>query len=166
LAAKLYYWVSRKDKDWHAPTAQLKTVRQKLFGIKMKPSLSYITLGVRDLDKSIHFYHEGLGFPLEYRSEQVAFFSLEGCQLALFPKEALFREARIDDDEGGTPPISLVQKAESRAEVEAILEQAKAAGAVVTREPSETCYGGYSGYFSDPDGYLWEIVWESIGQED
>jgi uncharacterized glyoxalase superfamily protein PhnB len=117
--------------------------------------LSSIVLGMTDLQRAINFYTHGMELLLGYHTDHVAFFDLPNLHLVLFNKESLSSEAHIALAVAGTPPISLVHQVESRAAVEAVVERALASGASLARPPSDTCYGGYSGYFSDPEGFLW-----------
>lgn len=125
----------------------------------MEPRLSLITLGVRDLARSIEFYEKGLGLPRREGGEGVAFFETRGTWLALYPLEALAQDAETKADGSGFPGFTLAHNLRSRREVDDLFEEAKAAGAKIVKPPGDTFWGGYSGYFSDPDGYLWEIAW-------
>lgn len=132
----------------------------------MKPHISFITLAVADLEAALAFYRDGLGLPTkgivgtEFEDGAVVFFDLEGgLMLSLYPREALAKDANV----GVTPPsvseLSLGHLVASKAEVDAIMERAAAAGARVTDPARDRFWGGYSGYFQDPDGHLWEIAW-------
>jgi uncharacterized protein len=125
----------------------------------MEPRISIITLGVTDLNTSIKFYREGLGLPLIEGSEGIAFFELKGTWLALFPREALASDANVSAQGGGFPGFTLAHNVRSREEVDRVLQQAQQAGASLTKHAAETDWGGYSGYFQDPDGFLWEVAW-------
>ncbi|HTH80181.1 MAG TPA: VOC family protein [Ramlibacter sp.] len=138
----------------------------------MNPKLDVITLAVNDLDKSLAFYRDGLGFSTkgivgtQFKGTQtqpagaVAFFELAGgLMLALYPRTELAKDAKLLD---GTPnPIefSLGHIVGSKAEVDELLAKAQAAGATVTDRPHDRPWGIYSGYFKDPDGHLWEVIW-------
>ncbi len=124
----------------------------------MKPYISIITLGVSDLVQSTHFY-TALGFPLESSSDQISFFQLVGIKLALYPKELLAQDAKVTSMGSGCSGITLAHNVSSKSDVDTIMTEARALGAVVTDPPHDREWGGYSGYFSDPDGYLWEIAW-------
>ena len=127
----------------------------------MEPRISLITLGVKDLGRSVRFYREGLGLPLREGGDVsvVAFFETRGTWLALFPREALAADAGVPADGAGFPGFSLAHNVRTREEVDAVLEQAQAAGARLVKAAGDTDWGGYSGYFADPDGYLWEVAW-------
>jgi catechol 2,3-dioxygenase-like lactoylglutathione lyase family enzyme len=136
------------------------------------PRLNVVTLAVRDLKTSLDFYRDGLGLPgkiigTEYMdsvsgaSGAVALFELQaGLVLALYPRGDFIKDARIADAGGPSQAeFSLGYLTKSRREVDALLRQATAAGARVTEAPRERAWGIYSGYFSDPDGHLWEIIY-------
>ena len=127
----------------------------------MKPKISLITLGVHDLQRAIRFYREGLGLPEhETDSEEVAFFKMEGAWLSLFPREALSRDIGIADDApSGFSGITLAHNVASQAAVDQVLEQAVAAGAELIKSGEEVFWGGYSGYFRDPEGHYWEVAY-------
>ncbi|CAD5258576.1 MULTISPECIES: VOC family protein [Halomonadaceae] len=127
----------------------------------MKPKISLITLGVHDLQRAIRFYREGLGLPEhETDSEEVAFFKMEGAWLSLFPREALSRDIGIADDApSGFSGITLAHNVASQAAVDQVLEQAVAAGAELIKPGEEVFWGGYSGYFRDPEGHYWEVAY-------
>lgn len=124
----------------------------------MKPRISMITLGVRDLAASIRFYEEGLGLPRMESPPEVAFFTLNGTWLGLYGREALAEDAGISPEGSGFSGISLAHNLASEAEVDELLEQAVAAGAKLVKPGQKVFWGGYSGYFADPDGYLWEVA--------
>ena len=125
----------------------------------MEPRISIITLGVADLVASTRFYRDGLGLPLREGSDGIAFFETKGTWLALFPREALAADAIVPADGAGFRGFTLAHNVRSREEVDAVLKEAEAAGASVIKPAQDTDWGGYSGYFSDPDGYLWEVAW-------
>ena len=125
----------------------------------MKPYMSMITLGVSDMAKSIAFYQKGLGFPrLEPYEENIAFFTLNGTWLALYEKKALAEDANVAFDESSFKGFTLAHTLGSETEVDALFEEAIKAGATPTKQPQKVFWGGYSGYFKDPDGHLWEIA--------
>lgn len=128
----------------------------------MEPRISMITLGVRDLAKSIRFYEDGLGFPRMDSPPEVAFFSLNGTWLGLFGRESLAQDAQVSPEGSGFKSCSLAHNVESESEVDAVVEQAVKAGATLTKAPQKVFWGGYSGYFSDPDGHLWEIAYNPL----
>ena len=126
----------------------------------MEQRISLVTLGVADLDRSRAFY-ERLGWRRSMRrAEGVVFFQCGGMVLALFPREELAKDAGLSgDDGGGFPGFALAYNARSRAEVDEVLSAAQAAGAALLRPAKEAVWGGYSGYFADPDGFPWEVAW-------
>jgi catechol 2,3-dioxygenase-like lactoylglutathione lyase family enzyme len=124
----------------------------------MDPRLTVLTLGVEDIEQSVKFYHDGLGFPILERMGEFVCFELNGFALALFPKDAHATGANLDPAKTGTGDVSLAHNVESRSEVNAIIEAAEEAGATITKPPAETEWGGYSAYFTDPDGHLWEVA--------
>jgi len=129
----------------------------------MNPSISTITLGVRDLDRAIRFYETGLGFPrISFDSDTIAFFNAGGIQLALFPWDDLAKDANVSPDGQGFSGITLAQNVDSSTEVVAIIDQAVAAGGTLVKSGRHLFWGGFSGYFADPDGHLWEVACGSI----
>ena len=126
----------------------------------MDPWISLITLGVRDLTRSRRFYQEGLGWPLSMAStDDVAFFHTGGVVLALYPRELLAADANITPEGSGFPEIALAHNVAARELVNAALEAAIGAGGRLLKPATEAEWGGYSGYFADPDGFAWEIAW-------
>ena len=117
-----------------------------------------ITLGVRDLAASVKFYETGLGLPRMESPPEVAFFTLNGTWLGLYNRDALAADAGVSADGSGYESFSLAHNVESESEVDEIIQQAVAAGATLVKKPAKVFWGGYSGYFSDPDGHLWEIA--------
>ena len=135
----------------------------------MNPRISMITLGVQDIKKSIRFYEQGLGLPRMKSSPEVAFFTLNGSWLGLYSREALANDAGVADDGQGFPGFSLAHNVKSEAEVDKLINQAVGAGARLVKAGQKVFWGGYSGYFSDPDGYLWEVAHNPhfwVGPED
>ena len=125
----------------------------------MEQRVSIITLGVADLTRSREFY-ERLGWRRSMaKAEGVVFFQAGGMALALFPRHELAKDANIATEGHGFSGISLAYNARNRQEVDAVLAEAKAAGAKLLKPAQEAFWGGYSGYFSDPDGFLWEVAW-------
>lgn len=125
----------------------------------MKPKLSLLTLGVGDLDRSRRFYRDGLGLPVFRDLAEVVFFQLEGTWLAIWDREALAADAGLEARPAGFPSFSIAHNVPSREAVDEVIGQAAAAGAHVVKPPADTPWGGYSGYFVDPDGFLWEVAW-------
>lgn len=135
----------------------------------MQARMSMITLGVDDLARSVNFYQDGLGFPREGDEENVAFFRLNGTWLGLYGREALAEDAAVPAEGAGFNSFAIAHNVKSPAEVDEVLALAVSAGATLTKAAQKTFWGGYSGYFADPDGHLWEIahnpfLW--IGPED
>ncbi len=133
----------------------------------MEPRITAITLGVDDLEKSLHFYREGLGFPsqgiegTEFENGAVAFFDLQGgVKLALFQRRDLALDANVPKGNASPTEFTLAQNVGSKAEVDVIMDLAKKAGATITDPAHDRFWGGYSGYFQDPDGHLWEVAWD------
>ncbi|SME99316.1 VOC family protein [Pseudogulbenkiania subflava] len=136
----------------------------------MKPRISMITLGVSDLDRATRFYEEGLGLPrYPMESAGVAFFALQGTWLALYPWSALAEDATVSAEGSGFRGCALAHNVSTREEVDQVLEQAVNAGARLVKPAQDAFWGGYSGYFADPDGHLWEVAWNpfmAIGPQD
>ena len=124
----------------------------------MKPRISMITLGVRDLAASVKFYEEGFGFPRMESPPTVAFFTLNGTWLGLYGREALAEDATVSAEGYGFESFSLAHNVQSEAEVDEVINQAIAAGATLVKKPQKVFWGGYSGYFKDLDGHLWEVA--------
>lgn len=125
----------------------------------MEQRLSLITLGVADIERSREFY-ERLGWRRSMvAAEGVVFFQAGGMGLALYPRDELAKDATVSPEGHGFSGISLAYNARSREEVDAVLAQAQGAGAKILKPAEEAFWGGYSGYFSDPDGFLWEVAW-------
>ncbi len=135
----------------------------------MKPRISMITLGVSDLETSSKFYQEGLGFPKMESPPGIAFFTLNGSWLGLYPRDSLAEDATISPDGSGFPGFALAHNVVSDSEVDQVIEQAVSAGAALVKPPQKVFWGGYSGYFKDPDGFLWEVAHNPhfwVGPED
>lgn len=124
----------------------------------MNPRISMITLGVRDLAAAVKFYEQGLGFPRKPSPPEVAFFTLNGTWLALWGREALAADAKVLAEGRGFNAFSLAHNVNSPAEVDEVVTQAVKAGAKLLKKPQKTDWGGYAGYFADPDGHLWEVA--------
>ncbi|MDE3187641.1 MAG: VOC family protein [Acidobacteriota bacterium] len=125
----------------------------------MEQRISLVTLGVADLERSSRFY-ERLGWRRSaVKAEGVVFFQAGGMALALYPRLELAKDAHIAADGHGFAGVALAYNARSRDEVDAVLADAKAAGATILKPAEQAFWGGYSGYFSDPDGFPWEVAW-------
>lgn len=132
----------------------------------MRPRIKVVTLGVGDLEKSLAFYRDGLGLPTqgiigtEFEEGAVVFFDMnDDLILALYPKSALAKDARVSAGPPNPAEFSIGHIVRSKREVDALMEQAERAGAKITDPAHDRFWGGYSGYFQDPDGHLWEIAW-------
>ncbi|MBW4080466.1 VOC family protein [Paenibacillus sp. S150] len=125
--------------------------------------ISLITLGVRDMSRSLQFYRDGLGFETSVSEESpgIVFFNTAGTKLALYPLEGLAED--INDKEpptgSGFSGITLAHNTKSQNEVNEIMKRAEQAGGTIIKQPQKVFWGGYSGYFSDPDGYYWEVAY-------
>lgn len=124
----------------------------------MKPRISMITLGVRDLARSIQFYEEGLGLPRMDSPPEVAFFTLNGTWLGLYGRDDLAEDAGVSSNGTGFEGFSIAHNVSSESEVDEVIDQAVKAGATLVKPAQKVFWGGYSGYFSDPDGHLWEVA--------
>lgn len=125
----------------------------------MDQRLSLVTLGVRDLGRARRFYEDGLGWRRGNRGDDVAFYQLGGMILALWSRAALARDAGVPDDGRGFGGFSLAYNARDRGEVDALVARATRAGGKLVKPAVDTFWGGYAGYFTDPDGHLWEVAW-------
>lgn len=135
----------------------------------MQPRISMITLGVTDIEKSVTFYKEGLGFPQMDSPPEVAFFTLNGSWLGLYSYNALADDAMVSSKGSGFHGFTLAHNVASETEVEKIIDQALFAGATLSKAAQKASWGGYSGYFKDLDGYLWEVAYNPffwIGPKD
>lgn len=126
----------------------------------MKPKISFVTLGVRDLKRSLAFYRDGLGFPTHNYKEgdDSIFFALEGSWLSLYPRDKLAEDAGVPETGSGFSGVTLAHNVPSKEAADAVFAQAVAAGAKPVKKPQDVFWGGYSGYFADPDGNLWEVA--------
>jgi catechol 2,3-dioxygenase-like lactoylglutathione lyase family enzyme len=132
----------------------------------MRPRINLITVGVDDLERSLKFYRDGLGLPAtgivgtEFEHGAVVFIDLQGgLKLALWPRKEIAYDADIDAAAPSATEFTIGHNVRTREEVDAVMEQARKAGARVTKPAADTFWGGYAGYFQDPDGHLWEIAW-------
>ena len=124
----------------------------------MRPRISMITLGVRNLDAAVGFYEKGLGFPRMESPPEVAFFTLSGTWLGLYGREDLAEDAAVSPEGGGFEAFTLAHNVSSEKEVDEVVSQAVDAGATLVKKPQKVFWGGYSGYFKDLDGHLWEVA--------
>jgi catechol 2,3-dioxygenase-like lactoylglutathione lyase family enzyme len=131
----------------------------------MNPRITLITLGVDDLERAVSFYRDGLGFSTkgivgtEFENGAVAFFNLEsGLKLALWPRKSLAADSGLPLQPPSSTELSLAHNVGSQQEVDAAMQQAERAGARIVKSARATFYGGYAGYFLDPDGHLWEVA--------
>jgi len=132
----------------------------------MQPRISVLTLGVADLDRAVVFYRDGLGLPTdgvvgrEFEHGAVAFFDLAGgLKLAVWAEDDLAHDSGLAKSGPSPTAFSIGHNVAGRGEVDVVMDQARRAGADIVKPPSDTFYGGYAGYFRDPDGHLWEVVW-------
>ena len=139
----------------------------------MKPRITVITLGVNDLEASLHFYRNGLGFATEgiigkeFEHGAVVFIQLQaGLRLALWPRKSIAHDTGIALQAASATEMTLGHNVESRAEVDAVMANAQVAGAKIVKPAHDTFWGGYSGYFQDPDGHVWEVVWNPQWNQD
>ncbi len=129
----------------------------------MEPRISIITLGVSDLARSTAFYRDGLGFPVhEAGGDEITFFEMGGMMLSLYSRDDLADDAEMPEQKGSPQPamhgFTIAHNVASREEVDAVLRLAESAGARIAKPAHETFWGGYGGYFADPDGFLWEVA--------
>lgn len=132
----------------------------------MKPRISLITFGVNDLEVSLRFYRDGLGLATdgiigaEFEYGAVAFFDLQAnLKLALYPRKSLSKDSGLPLEKPSALEFSIGHNVASKAEVDQVMEQARNAGATIVKTAQDTFWGGYAGYFQDPDGHLWEVAW-------
>jgi catechol 2,3-dioxygenase-like lactoylglutathione lyase family enzyme len=132
----------------------------------MKPRITLVTLGVDDLEKAVRFYRNGLGLKTEgivgtqFEHGAVAFFDLQaGLKLALWPRKSIAHDAGIAPGTPNPADFTLGHNVSSKAEVDAVMQQAARAGAAILKPAHDTFWGGYAGYFQDPDGHVWEVAW-------
>jgi predicted lactoylglutathione lyase len=136
----------------------------------MQPRITVLTLGVDDLETSLRFYREGLGFPTEgivgqeFEFGSVVFIQLQpGLRLALWPRKSISHDTGLPQTSSSPTEMTLGHNVGSKNEVDAVMGKANKAGAVIVKRAQDTFYGGYAGYFQDPDGHLWEVLWNPQG---
>lgn len=132
----------------------------------MKARITVLTLGVAELERAVRFYRDGLGFATdgiigtEFEHGAVAFFDLQGgLRLALWPRASIAHDAGVAASAACPAELTIGHNVASRSEVDAVMATARAAGATIVKPAHATFWGGYAGYFADPDGHLWEVVW-------
>ena len=132
----------------------------------MNPRISLITLGVDDLDRALTFYRDGLGLKsdgvvgTEFEHGAVAFFDLQpNLRLAIWPRKEIAWDTGLPQSPPSSTELTIGHNVASKAEVDAVMAQAKKARATIVKAAHDTFWGGYAGYFQDPDGHLWEIAW-------
>jgi catechol 2,3-dioxygenase-like lactoylglutathione lyase family enzyme len=139
----------------------------------MNPRITVITIGVDDLEKSLVFYRDGLGLATEgiigqeFEYGAVVFIQLQfGLRLALWPRQSIAHDTGLEKTQPSPTEFTLGHNVSSKAEVDTVMSQAKNAGAVIVKPAHDTFWGGYSGYFQDPNGHLWEVVWNPEWNEE
>ena len=143
--------------------ASTKTHNQKT--MTMEPRISLVTLGISDLKRSFHFYKDGLGFPTKMTPDGgIVLFATSGTRLFLYPYGKLAQDVGLkvspnENMKGKFPGFTFGHCVRKREDVDVILSQAEKAGGTIVKSAKETSWGGYSGYFADPDGYLWEVAY-------
>lgn len=132
----------------------------------MNPRITMITLGVDDLERALAFYRDGLGFVTEgivgteFEHGAVAFFHLQpGLMLALWPRASIAHDTGLPQDPRSATELTIGHNVPSQAHVDTVMAHAERAGARIVKQAQDTFYGGYAGYFQDPDGHLWEVAW-------
>ena len=137
----------------------------------MKPRISVITIGVDDLERAVEFYRDGVGLVTpgivgkEFEYGAVAFFELQsGLRLAVWPRASIAHDAGVPKGLHSATEFTLGHNVGSKHEVDKVMSEAKKAGAVIVKNAQDTFYGGYAGYFQDPDKHLWEVVWNPAVQ--
>jgi hypothetical protein len=132
----------------------------------VKPRVTVVTLGVDDLDRAVAFYRDGLGLETrgivgeEFEHGAVAFFELRGgVRLALWPRESISHDSTLPQTPKSATEFTLGHNVSTEAEVDRVMEEARRAGGNIVKAAAKTFWGGYAGYFQDPDGHLWEVVW-------
>jgi len=133
----------------------------------MDSRISFITLGVTDLARSVSFYRDGLKFPYSTSSnENVAFFQLDNIVLGLYPTDKLAEDATVPSDGSGFRGVSVSHNVETKERVAEVLAEVEAVGAKIVKPAQDVFWGGHSGYFADPDGHLWEVAFNPFSPLD
>lgn len=132
----------------------------------MKPRITLLTIGVDDLERSLRFYRDGLGLKTEgivgmqFEHGAVAFFDLQaGLKLAVWPRKSIAHDSGLPLGSPSPTEFTIGHNVSSKTEVDAVMEQARKAGAAIVKPAHDTFWGGYAGYFQDPDQHLWEVAW-------
>lgn len=128
----------------------------------MESCISIITLGVKDFQKSYHFYNSGLGFKTDAKpTDQITFFKTNGTVLAIYPLDKLAEDINpnLSKEKGEYSGITLAHNVKNKNEVETVLKQAEKAGGTIVKKAQDAFWGGYHGYFADPDGHFWEVAY-------
>ena len=125
----------------------------------MEQRVSVVTLGVRALEAARRFYVDGLGWKPAFENREIVFFQTGGMVFTLFLRHKLAEDFHADPATFGRAAMTLAYNVRSKPEVDALLHQAESAGAAILKPARETSWGGYSGYFADPDGFAWEVAW-------
>ena len=125
----------------------------------MEQRVSIITLGVKDLGIARRFYVDGLGWRPAFENDEIIFFQLGGMVFTLFLRDKLAEDFHADPAQFGRAAMALAYNVYTKAEVEPLLMRAAASGATILKPAREAAWGGYSGYFADPDGFAWEVAW-------
>jgi catechol 2,3-dioxygenase-like lactoylglutathione lyase family enzyme len=125
----------------------------------MEPRISFVTLGVGDLERATAFYEQGLGLPRLKSPPTVSFFELGKTWLALYPRNLLAADAGVPADGSGFPGFALAHNVRSKEDADRLMAQVVRAGGRIVKSARRADWGGYSGYFADPDGFLWEVAW-------
>ena len=138
----------------------------------MKPRITLITLGVDDLERSLTFYRDGLGLKTEgiigtqFEHGAVVFFDLQGgCKLALWPRKSIAHDTGLRLSAPSPTDVTIAHNVSSKDEVDAVMDEARRAGAVIVKAAHATFYGGDAGYFQDPDHHVWEVAWNPAWQD-
>jgi uncharacterized protein len=133
----------------------------------MRQKLNIITLGVKDFERALRFYRDGLGWkPASESQDGIAFFPLGGIILALYPREKLAEDAKMSAEGSGFSGITLAYNTKTKEEVDEVLSMVERLGAKVVKRGESVFWGGYSGYFADLDGHLWEVAWNPFFEFD
>ena len=133
----------------------------------MRQKLNIVTLGVKDLKRSLKLYKDGLGWEASSAStENIAFFQMGGVVLAIYPRDKLAEDAKISSEGVGFSGITLAYNAKEQLEVDEVLKKVESLGATIIKKAEKVFWGGYSGYFADFDGHLWEVAWNPFFEFD